>query len=153
VRRADAADLERVGVLIGEAVEALRGARGGADRLAEIASPLATALEDWASAAQNAVFVGTYADAAVGIAVADVTARGTQDVGRLLLCYVEPEAREVGVGRALLDAVESWAVSAGCCALEAPALPGDRATKRLLEAAGHRARLVVMQRLLSDEVP
>lgn len=107
---------------------------------------LATVLEQPEGGDEHALFLGTYADAPVGVALVLAGALGETRVARLLLCYVEPDAREVGVGRALLEAVTSWARLTGCVALEAPALPGDRATKRLLEAGGHRARQVVMHR-------
>lgn len=95
------------------------------------------------------VIVGTIDGAVVGLLVARLDdVRGTA-LGVVELCYVEPEARGVGVGRALLDAVESWATSRGCRGLDVPALPGDRAAKQLLEAAGFQARALVMHRRLS----
>lgn len=133
---------------MGLAVEALRTARGGPEFLAECAPALAAALEAPEATDQHALVLGTYAGAPVGVALVVRDRLGTEAVARLLLCYVEPEAREVGVGRALLEAVTEWARAHGCQALEAPALPGDRATKRLLEASGHRARLVLMHRSL-----
>lgn len=136
---------------MGLAVEALRTARGGPELLAECAPAIAAALEAPEAREQHVLVLGTYAGAPVGIALVVRDRLGTETIARLLLCYVEPEAREVGVGRALLEAVTEWARESGCGALEAPALPGDRATKRLLEASGHRARLVLMRRALGAE--
>lgn len=92
------------------------------------------------------VLVGTVERAVVGVLVARVDdVRGTA-LGVVELCYVQPEARGVGVGRALVDGVLPWATGQGCRGLDVPALPGDRAAKQLLEAAGFQARLLVMHR-------
>ncbi|MDA8071070.1 MAG: GNAT family N-acetyltransferase [Actinomycetota bacterium] len=92
--------------------------------------------------------VGTVDGVVVGLLVARLDdVRGTA-LGVVELCYVEPEARGVGVGRALVDAAGSWATERGCRGLDVPALPGDRAAKQLLEAAGFQARALVMHRRL-----
>ena len=56
--------------------------------------------------------------------------------------FVLPEARGVGVGRALLDVVVEISQSAGCIGLSARALPGDRATKNFFESFGLVARSI-----------
>jgi len=58
--------------------------------------------------------------------------------------YVEPDARGVGVGEALMDALLVWASERGCQGVDATALPGDRATKNFFEGSGFTARLLVM---------
>ena len=60
--------------------------------------------------------------------------------------YTEPEARGVGVGRRLIQAVELWARATGCIGIESMALPGDRDTKNFFEAAGLIARAIVVHR-------
>ena len=55
----------------------------------------------------------------------------------------------MGVGRALLDALVTWFAAAGCRGVDVTALPGDRATKNLLEASGFKARLITMHRTLA----
>ncbi|MDA8295676.1 MAG: GNAT family N-acetyltransferase [Actinomycetota bacterium] len=91
-----------------------------------------------------ALFAGCYAGAVVGAAVLELSAERAV----LAPLYVEPAAREVGVGRCLLETASRYAASAGAIALDVPALPGDRETKALLEQSGGRARLVVMERVL-----
>lgn len=94
------------------------------------------------------VLVGTLDAVVVGLLVARIDdVRGTA-LGVVELCYVQPEARGVGVGRALLDGALPWATSRRCRGLDVPALPGDRAAKQLLEAAGFQARALVMHRPL-----
>lgn len=115
----------------------------------------ASGLLAWAEQDGACLVVGTYEGTPVGYALAryrpllGLEARAA----RLLWLYVEPEAREVGVGRCLLEAVTAWAMAAGAGGLDVPVLPGDRRTKALLEAGGHRARLVVMHRDLATSPP
>ena len=73
---------------------------------------------------------------------------GESSLGIVDACYVEPEARGVGVGRALLDDLVAWFASSGCRGVDVTALPGDRATKNFLEGAGFKARLLTMHRTL-----
>jgi GNAT superfamily N-acetyltransferase len=82
-------------------------------------------------------------------------------VGYLVLCrdgdvamvddvYVDPGAREVGFGDALLAEAVAEARRAGATVFEAEALPGDRETKNLYERAGITARLIVVSTRLDD---
>lgn len=59
---------------------------------------------------------------------------------------VDPEARGVGIGEAVMDAVLEWAVAAGCIGIDAMALPGDRETKNFFESFGLKARALVVHR-------
>jgi GNAT superfamily N-acetyltransferase len=62
--------------------------------------------------------------------------------------YVEPEAREVGIGEAMLDACVQWASEHGCAGIEVEALPGARSAKNLAERSGFTARLLILHRKL-----
>lgn len=62
--------------------------------------------------------------------------------------YVEPEAREVGAGEALLSAARAWAIEQGACGIDVAVLPGSREAKNFLESAGLTARLIVMHERL-----
>jgi GNAT superfamily N-acetyltransferase len=72
-------------------------------------------------------------------------------LGTIEACYVRAGARGNGAGRALVEAALRWCSAQGCSALDAPALPGDRASKSLYEAAGFKARLVTMHRALGGD--
>ena len=67
-------------------------------------------------------------------------------LGHLDVCYVEPDARGVGLGRLLLDGVVGWLNGRGCVGVDGLALPGDREAKNFYEAAGFKARLLTMHR-------
>ena len=61
---------------------------------------------------------------------------GEASLGIIDACYVEPEARGVGVGRALIDSLVAWFTASGCRGVDVTALPGDRETKNFLEGLG-----------------
>jgi GNAT superfamily N-acetyltransferase len=91
-----------------------------------------------------ALFAGTVDGTAVGYAV--VMAEGVEANVRELA--VDPLARSVGVGEALLEACIAWAREHGCTGIGSYALPGARETKNFFEAAGMKARLLVVHRSL-----
>lgn len=97
----------------------------------------------------DCLLVGTVDDHVVAYAIArrHRLADGTHlaVVGEL---YVDPEAREVGVGEALVEAVLTWAAARGCAGVDATALPGNRAAKNFFEAHGFTARSLTMHRSL-----
>jgi GNAT superfamily N-acetyltransferase len=64
--------------------------------------------------------------------------------GVLDVCYVEPGAREVGLGQLLLERSVAWFRSQGCSGIDGTAFPGDREAKQFFESAGFKARLLVM---------
>jgi GNAT superfamily N-acetyltransferase len=136
------ADAAEVAALEAQAREELTAFRGADVLLAERA-----AVADWAALAArpgSAVWVATLDDAVVGYLHLAIDAT----VATVRQVYVHPEARELGCGDGLLEAAMAFAGEHACTALEAVALPGDRATKNLYERAGVTARLLVMRRLL-----
>lgn len=140
VRPATPDDADRCRELLAAARRAAASKRGG-EQLAALATGM-----DEAEADERHVLLGTFDGAVVGIGVAHL---GPQRTGRLDCCYVEPGARGVGVGGALVDGLLRWLAARGCTGVDAPALPGDRATKQLLEGAGFKARLLVLHRRLA----
>jgi GNAT superfamily N-acetyltransferase len=95
------------------------------------------------------VVVGEYAGVVVGFAVVVVDElRDGRRLGLVTDLYVEPEAREVGVGEAMIDRVIAWCAARGCAGIDAVALPGHRATKNFFEEFGFTARALVMHRRL-----
>lgn len=130
-------------------LEAKRGGALLASRLAITAGR--DALTDAIRDPAQGLFVGTLSDVAVGYARASCQAlAGGRLLGVLDELFVEPAARGVGVGEALVAAVSAWLHQKGCLGVDTNALPGDRATKNFLEGAGFRARLLVMHRDLPD---
>ena len=128
--------------------------RGGAELLATgpLPPPSRRVDERWLvdhwSGPEQVLLVGTFDEAVVGVGAGRVTMRGTERVGAVDACYVEAGARGVGVGSALAEELVRWFVASGCVAVDAAALPGDRATKQLFESQGLSARLLVLHRRL-----
>ena len=146
-RPATDADRAACARLVGEAVSRAASMRGGAALIGTATAE--DLLARWAGGIDPiGMFVGEFERTVVGVLV--VAAAGTEGRrrGRIECCYVEEDARGVGVGTALMDAAVAWCNSAGCVDVDALALPGDRAMKQRLEAAGFTARLLTLSRRL-----
>jgi GNAT superfamily N-acetyltransferase len=154
IRDADARDAERGLELAREFVGGLNTQRGGHLLLAEagfasddaITSGLAPFVA-WLDDPDRKVVMGTLEGAVCGMGMGHVDSLPDgRPVGHLDLCYVEPDARGVGLGRLLLDGVVGWLIDRGCVGVDGLALPGDREAKNFFEAAGFKARLLTMHR-------
>jgi len=108
---------------------------------------------DWLTrldSASTAVLAGCIDDVAVGVLLASRRELIDQRLlARIDLVFVDPEARDVGVGEALVHGAAAWAVASGCIGLDGLALPGDRQTKNLYERAGMTAREITVYRELA----
>ena len=151
VRRAEYHDAEVLSELEAEMRGALAEVRGGArwlDAHVRIGP-------DWSTAiSERAVFVGTIpvdneSDVVVAFLVADFLA-DPMPVVRVDRVYVEPDARELGFGDALVATAMQWGREVGAELFEAETLPGDRNLKNLYERAGVTARLITVSKRLID---
>ncbi|HEX2851262.1 MAG TPA: GNAT family N-acetyltransferase [Acidimicrobiales bacterium] len=127
--------------------------RGGAVYVAREARPepleesFAADLDDPSAV----VHVGTIDGVVVGYAAGRIESlRDGTRLGVLSELFVEPGAREVGVGEAMMASVLDWFRGSGCAGVDALALPGHRITKNFFEGAGFTARLLVMHHRLGD---
>lgn len=133
--------------LLGEALTHAASMRGGPTLVAGATAE--DLLARWAEGnPQAGLFVGEYAGAVVGVLAVGRRDLDGRQRGRIECCYVERDARGVGVGTALMEAAVGWCAASGCVEVDALALPGDRATKQRLEAAGFTARLLTLSRRL-----
>ncbi|MGD9795518.1 MAG: GNAT family N-acetyltransferase [Acidimicrobiia bacterium] len=64
--------------------------------------------------------------------------------------FVEPGARELGVGEVLMAFAVDWARSSGCVGIDASVLPGSREAKNFFERSGLKARRIVVHRSLIE---
>lgn len=62
--------------------------------------------------------------------------------------WVDPEARAIGLGEALLGALTEFCADRGCIGIDAKALPGHRQTKNFFEEQGFTARMLTMHKTL-----
>jgi GNAT superfamily N-acetyltransferase len=97
--------------------------------------------------------VGTVDETVVGYGLAHLE---TLHDGALLAVvtdlYVDPEARGIGIGEAMMDRLVAWARVEGAIGIDALALPGDRHTKNFFETFGLTARAILVHRSLTDPV-
>jgi len=95
------------------------------------------------------VVVGTIDEVAVGYARFRVEVLRTDEtIGMIDEIYVDPEARGVGLGEAMMDLLVQLATEHRCIGIDAVALPGDRQTKNFFETFGLVARAIVVHRAL-----
>jgi GNAT superfamily N-acetyltransferase len=146
-RVATVADLERVAELAHDFRSELREQRGGALWATREArpEPLSAALAALLAADDATVIVGTLDDSVVGYGIAETeTLRDGARLGIISEIFVETEARAVGVGELLVEALVAFCLNQRCVGVDAAALPGHRQAKNFFERAGFTARLLVM---------
>lgn len=136
-------DVDVLVLLESEARLSLKEFRG-ADRLAievpEIGSRWPQVLTDGAMF----VLVGCIDSVVMGYLIA----RKLDQLATIEQVFVTHDARNLGVGDALVSATLSWARDQNLTALDALALPGDRETKNLYERSGLVARLITVTKKL-----
>jgi GNAT superfamily N-acetyltransferase len=150
VRDAVPEDGTRIAELGRELIASLTPRRGGTRLVEELPDGVREggAVDQLLGDPSTGVLVGMLDGVIVGFAVCRRDAEGVTGRGTLDACYVEEQARGVGVGQLLLETALSWLGSHGCEEVDGLALPGDRAAKNFYESAGFKARLLIMNRSL-----
>lgn len=148
-RRARPDDVARLAELTRQARDELRVERGGAlwsvreARPEPVEAGLAAAVDD----PEALVVAGSYHDVIVGFS--SVHVEPLRDGTRLAVLdeiYVEPDARGVAVGEAMMELVLAWCGEHGVRGIDGLALPGTRETKNFFERFGLTARAIVVHR-------
>jgi len=150
-RPATAGDLEDIANLAAVLVEESADAKGGRIWSSREARP-APHLDSYQALLDRAdarLVVGTIDDVVVGFGAAEVEELRTGDrLGVISDLYVEPRARAIGVGEAIIDALVAFCRDQNCVGIDALALPGARETKNFFEGHGFSARALIMHRSL-----
>jgi GNAT superfamily N-acetyltransferase len=152
-RPATHADVGRLVVLARQAADELTPMRGGAlwsarDARAE---PLDDAFPALLDRDDTCVVAGTIDEVVIGFGVGRLERlRDGRLLGIIDELFVEPEARSIGVGDAVVDLLLQFFDAHGCIGADALALPGNRATKNFFEQHGFVARSLVMHRNLGS---
>lgn len=154
-RRATTDDAGLITELARAAVAELSAQRGGAvwsrygARSEPIDDAISAAIACSSAGGEDLVLVGMLDDVVVGYAIgrAVVVADGGL-LGVIDDLYVEPGARGVGVGEAMMDLILAWAAERGCFGVDSMALPGNRETKNFFESFGLVARAIVVHRTI-----
>ena len=150
-RLALSSDVPRLGQLAELAINELSQSKGGDVwvRREARARPPGVSIAAALDRGHHLVLAGTYDSVVVGYAVVGVeTLADGGALGIIEDLYVEPDAREVGVGEAMMDMILEWCADRGCFGVDALALPGDRGTKNFFETYGLVARSIVVHRAL-----
>lgn len=152
-RPASTADLPDLADLAAQAIEELTPIRGGAvwRRQAARSTPAADSLTADLADEQAHVIAGVIDDTIVGYGVAhleELSGGGT--LGVVSDLYTLPDARGVGVGEAVMNALIDWCRTRGCFGVDSVALPGDRHTKNFFESFGLVARAIIVHRSLEQ---
>lgn len=154
-RPAVATDTEAMTALARQAIAELAPNRGGSvwRRREAHAEPVDEAITSVVAGPDpdTLAVVGTVDHTVVGYGIARMEA--LHDGATLAVVtdlYVEPEARAIGIGEAMMDLLVEWARDVGAIGIDAMALPGDRHTKNFFETFGLTARAIVVHRSLVD---
>ena len=111
--------------------------------------PLGTRIAAQVADPDAVVVVATLDAIAVGYGVATTTVRDDgRPHGTVTDLFVLQDAREIGLGTLLLDALTQWCSGRGCIGIDALALPGARLTKNFFETSGFVARAITVHRRL-----
>jgi GNAT superfamily N-acetyltransferase len=150
-RSATEADLPVLLTMVAAAAHEKREQKGGPlwfrreRRQGDPDTVLAAAL----ASSDHEVAVGTLDDTVVGYGL--VRAERLSDgslLGVVDDIYVDPGARAVGIGEALMNHLLEWCRAQGCFGVDSLALPGDRHTKNFFESFGLVARAIIVHRPL-----
>jgi GNAT superfamily N-acetyltransferase len=147
-RPATAQDLDVLLLLESEARKSLNAFRG-ADRLV---NELPEIGDKWLEELNNDaafVLVSGMDSVVMGYLVARMSEKPTNEVATIEQVFVTHDARNLGVGDALVSSALTWAREQNLHALDALALPGDRETKNLYERSGLVARLITVTKKLN----
>ncbi len=135
------------------AVDELTPTRGGSiwSRREARPEPLDESFEAALAYPDHRVLIGTIDGVPVGYAVAHVEV--LRDEGLLAIVddiYVEPDARGVSVGEAMMDDLIVWARDEDCLGIDSFVLPGHREAKNFFERFGLTARAIRVHKSLAE---
>ena len=120
----------------------------GADRLAIEVPKIGNRWPQVMTDSAIFVLVGCIDTVVMGYLVARRSGQTTNPIATIEQVFVTHDARNLGVGDALVSATLIWAREQELTALDALALPGDRETKNLYERSGLVARLITVTKKL-----
>lgn len=156
VREAVRSDAPIITDLCRAVIRELRPNRGGDvwSRYEARSEPLDREILDHLEHPDRVAYLGFIDEVAIGYALARF--EDLHDGDEILVVsdiYVMPEAREIGVGELLLEALIDAGRARGAVGIDAFVLPGDRAAKNFFESHGMKARALLVHRSLTEPEP
>ena len=152
-RLAGSGDLDAIEAVARRVTANLAGERGGELFLARQAGlgPLRARLQAAIDAHDRRAVVGCYDGVVLGWgqAIVEVLADGRR-LGVIEALAVDPDARQAGIGEAMMNLLLDELRAADCFGADCCALPGDRETKNFFESFGLKARLLVVHQSFAD---
>jgi len=145
VRKAVEADALALQLLELEARDEVQHFRGHLALLGE-SIQVADSWSKIVASIQHSVLVAEVAHQVVAYICAEIDL--TRAVCSVTQIFVDPQARQLGIGAHLVGKTANIARDCGCTRLDACALPGDRKMKNLFERVGMPARLIVVSTTL-----
>jgi GNAT superfamily N-acetyltransferase len=142
-RRASESDCGVLEVLESEARANLDHFRGGT----RLGDEFELVGKRWASVITESstnTFVAGVDETVMGYLVAKLSQTKSGKIATIEQVFVTKDARNIGIGDALVSATIAWARADSLVALDGFALPGDRETKNLFERSGLVARLITV---------
>ena len=144
-RPAQIEDKEILGELLLHAQNELKNQRGGMLYLQTEVRANFSSLEADLKDPDSMLAVGVFENLVVGWgAVNTYQVEDGPKIGRITEIYVQPEARNIGVGEVVISSLLEWAKANGCGGIEGTALPGNREMKGIFERFGIKTRLLVL---------
>lgn len=151
IRKATQGDIETLSGFAALLAQELIPMRGGALWAAQesLREPLDEAFADLLESKDVCVLLGLLDEAPMGFGVARLSRLENGTVlGDITEIWVEPEARAIGLGEAILGSLTEFCIEHGCIGVDARALPGHRSTKNFFEEQGFTARILRMHKSL-----
>lgn len=148
-RKASESDCEVLELLESEARLSLDQFRGGS-RLADEINVIGGNWSKQLSDVSTVVFVAGSNDVVMGYLIARLGRAKSGSIATIEQVFVTKDARNLGIGDALVSTTIAWAKSEFLVALDGYALPGDRETKNLFERSGLVARLITVSTDLNN---
>ncbi len=142
-RRASESDCKVLQLLESEARSSLDHFRGGS-RLADEINSIGVNWSQQLNDVSTVILVAGSNDVVMGYLMARLGRAKSGSIATIEHVFVTKDARNLGIGDALVSMTIAWAKSGSLVALDGSALPGDRETKNLFERSGLVARLITV---------
>ncbi|MEG3587066.1 MAG: GNAT family N-acetyltransferase [Actinomycetota bacterium] len=118
------------------------------DQIDSVGDVPATAFHEFMSNARKEIVLGEYDSYPLGYMLLELVTIGPDIATNIHEVFVHIDAREVGIGEAIMNFAIDWSRANGSSLLIGRTFPGDRATKNYFERFHITARLIEVSKQL-----